>query len=385
MFTRLMVLLLSLLLAPAAGALHPLEPLDTSSPRATMKSFLVLTEEITQRYSDYRNSPSRATQEALIRRDSRAKDLIDLSQVPPAGRIEIGSDSFRLLWEVIARLELPDLAAIPDASHPGDGGKEAAPVTRWSIPRTRITIARVEKGPRAGEFLFSPETVRDARHFYEMTRELPYLRPIPIGSPVRRAELFAGWMIPSRWVEALPDWANTPVLGMIFWKWFVLLLLFGFTFGTVIAVFRWTRRRPWDGSLRSYLRYLSTPLAILVLARLLRFLFWYQIPLTGVAAQAPDYFIHIAYNVAAIWIVWLTASWIAEAIITSPRVRPESLDADLIRLAARSIGLIAIFVLLFRVAYNVGIPVYGLVAGAGVGGLAIALAARSTLEDFLER
>jgi MscS family membrane protein len=34
-------------------------------------------------------------------------------------------------------------------------------------------------------------------------------------------------------------------------------------------------------------------------------------------------------------------------------------------------------------AHNLGIPVYGLVAGAGVGGLGIALAARSTLENFL--
>ncbi len=37
----------------------------------------------------------------------------------------------------------------------------------------------------------------------------------------------------------------------------------------------------------------------------------------------------------------------------------------------------------FKIVHNLGVPVYGLVAGAGVGGLAIALAARSTLENFM--
>ncbi len=66
-----------------------------------------------------------------------------------------------------------------------------------------------------------------------------------------------------------------------------------------------------------------------------------------------------------------------------PRISSKGLDAHLIRLAARSIGFGAVVVLLFRVAHAVGIPVYGLVAGAGVGGLAVALAARSTLENFM--
>jgi MscS family membrane protein len=42
-----------------------------------------------------------------------------------------------------------------------------------------------------------------------------------------------------------------------------------------------------------------------------------------------------------------------------------------------------VVVLLFRVANEIGIPAYGLVAGAGVGGIAVALAAKSTLENFM--
>jgi len=124
------------------------------------------------------------------------------------------------------------------------------------------------------------------------------------------------------------------------------------------------------------------PLGTLAVAMLLRYFFQNQINLTGAAAGVPEYFIEVAYGIALVWVIWLTASWIAEAIITSPRISSESLDANLLRLAARAVGTVALLVLAFDVLHDVGIPIYGLVAGAGVGGLAVALAAKSTLENF---
>jgi MscS family membrane protein len=122
---------------------------------------------------------------------------------------------------------------------------------------------------------------------------------------------------------------------------------------------------------------------VFILAALLRYFFQNQINLTGAAAGVPDYLIEATYGVAVVWLIWLTASWIAEAIIASPRINPQSLDANLTRLAARAVGTVATLVLAFEVAQRFGIPVYGLVAGAGVGGIAVALAAKSTLENFM--
>jgi MscS family membrane protein len=108
-----------------------------------------------------------------------------------------------------------------------------------------------------------------------------------------------------------------------------------------------------------------------------------QLNVTGAAAGLPDYLREIAEGIAAVWIVWLTASWVADSLVASPRIDPRSLNANLLRLTARTAGLVAALVLLFRVAHDLGVPVYGLVASAGVGGLAVALAARSTLENFM--
>lgn len=50
---------------------------------------------------------------------------------------------------------------------------------------------------------------------------------------------------------------------------------------------------------------------------------------------------------------------------------------------SRFVGIIAILALLFQILNEIGVPVYGLVTGAGIGGIAIALAAKSTLENFM--
>ena len=68
-----------------------------------------------------------------------------------------------------------------------------------------------------------------------------------------------------------------------------------------------------------------------------------------------------------IWLIWLTTSWIAELAITSPKIRTEGLTAQMVRLAARSVGVLAIFALIMLIAHEVGVPVLGLVAGAGAG------------------
>jgi hypothetical protein len=72
------------------------------------------------------------------------------------------------------------------------------------------------------------------------------------------------------------------------------------------------------------------------------------------------YLVKLASGAALVWILWVSVTWIAEAIIASPRIQPESLDAHLIRLAARTFGILAVLVLLLRVADDIGIPVHGL-------------------------
>jgi MscS family membrane protein len=363
-----------------------LSPPETSSPRATFSSFLELTDRIAERYAEYREAPSARTQSAFLHTLEQGLHLMELSGIPPAAQHEIATATIIWLWEIIARVDLPALEAIPDATDvAGDGALGDQPA-RWRLPDTGIVIERVEEGPRAGEFLFSPQTLAAARGYAELARELPYRRASrleDVKDLSATALGFSGWMLPPRWIEQLPDWARQPVAGQVIWKWVALVISLAVTVTLLTLVLRWTQSRPWDARLGTLLRRLSAPLALLGSMQLLRTFLDDQVQVTGMVTAWPDYLAELGRVLALIWVVLLLSRWIPEALLASHRHRDESVDASLIRWLARVMALLIILTLLFATAQALGIPVYGLVAGAGVGGLAIALAARPTLENFI--
>jgi len=86
---------------------------------------------------------------------------------------------------------------------------------------------------------------------------------------------------------------------------------------------------------------------------------------------------------ALAWLAWRFTGVVAEAILSSPRFGPQSLDAHIIRAGISLFGIGATAALLVMGADRVGMPVYGIVAGLGVGGLAVALAAQPTIENLI--
>ena len=73
----------------------------------------------------------------------------------------------------------------------------------------------------------------------------------------------------------------------------------------------------------------------------------------------------------------------AEMVIASPRISERSLNAHLLRLIARTAGVLGVIAIVVYVSNELGVPLYGIVAGLGVGGLAVALAVRPTLENVI--
>ena len=150
---------------------YPLEPPNTSSPQDTLRSFLRYANEAIQHW---RKEDSAAVVNHAGRRALRSLDLSDL---PPAVRQELGVEKLLLLKEILDRVEIP-----PSAEIPGIAEVAALPdLKRWVIPRTEIEIVRVPEGPLEGEFLFSAATVADLEHFYALSEHLPYKREASIG------------------------------------------------------------------------------------------------------------------------------------------------------------------------------------------------------------
>ncbi len=381
-FRSLLCFLLMLLVHDAALAQHPLEPLDTSSPRATLSQFLKAADEIGRQAVIYKDDPNREQFFSVVRAFQPVRECFDLSAIPETARREQSGEAIVLLWEVLSRIELPPLEQVPDRAAMKERVAAGEP-DKWTIPHTDITLARITEGDHAGEYLFSASSVALLPQLYQKVGKLPYVREMTIDHPRRLHKLWAGWMIPPRVIESLPGWLVAEVGDQVIWKWLaVLLILFVLLFVTW-RVHRRARRAATGESWRKNLRPLAAPASFLLLMSVAEYLVRVQVGITGVATDAVQILFPALTYLAMAWLVWQGALFIAETIIRSPRISDQGLDAHLLRLLARVVGLCAVLAILFWGGNRLGLPLYGLIAGVSVGGLAVALAGQGTLENFL--
>jgi MscS family membrane protein len=359
---------------------YPLEPVDTSSPRATLTSFFAELEGAWGVFRDeYWETPSYEIYLDIIHGAGRTLRTLDLSEVAPSARIEVGYEAFTLLYETLARLELPPIEEIPDAS----AFEHTEGPAKWTIPHTDITIARVTEGTRKGEFLFSPATIERVHEFYQRTRALPYKRDVPVENTARVRQLHPGWWVSMATIESLPEWMKRVVFNQAVWKWGAFAVMAIIASVLVLLVYRIARGEVSENLVTDYFRRLAAPIFVLLLIPGVAFLITEQINLVGAVAKYLLLILQTIKYLLATWVAWLGSLLVAEMLIASPKVEDDSLNAQLLRLSARIIGITIGLTIIFYGANQIGLPVVGVLAGVGVGGLAIALAAQDSLKNLL--
>jgi len=107
-----------------------------------------------------------------------------------------------------------------------------------------------------------------------------------------------------------------------------------------------------------------------------------QVNITGAVLAALQPFFDSIFYVAAAWGAVLAGRLVINAILTSPRIDLTLLSADFIRLIGRLLSFAVILIIAAIWLNSLGIPVLGVLAGLGIGGIAVALAAQTTIEDF---
>jgi len=393
------VLLLSLWLSTAAWAdsNHPLEPTDLSSPRATLSSFLATGDATFKHIRDeHWKESSRVAEEHLRKFNVSLHRMLDLREFPPAARYDFGRDVSVYLYEVLSRIELPPEADIPDAAayaetekgkieatdtDPESEKKTVGESDSWTIPHTEITLVRITDGPQKGQFLFSSSTVLRAQDFFEKVSTLPYRRVVPIKNYIQKRHNLNRLFAPST-IERFPEWLKRAVFQQAVWKWLAMAIVVALVALVIRCVHLLALRRTTGSTLKRYLLSLATPFALLV-ASVVFDLLNREINLTGWASGGITWLSHAIRYFAVVWFSWTGPMIIAEGIISSPRIPDQSLNAHLLRLLARSLGIVAAIVIVLIISKQLGAPLYGMVAGLGVGGLALALAAQPTIENFI--
>jgi MscS family membrane protein len=383
-----------LTLVPLSGSfaqtpeLHPLEPPDTSSPRATLQSFIVSMQEASEAFNSlmatYRNQPglyfSPAAQEQFARLNSlmiRAERCLNLSEMAPAIKEKVGLESQLFLKEIFDRIELPPLESMPDA-----GAMAMAGLDRWRIPHTELVIARVKEGNQAGEFLFSHETLKRLPEFYEKVKHLPYKAGSWEGVYEFYTTIGKSRWVPWKLTDRLPSWAKAKVGEQALWRWIVLGSAFVGTLSVLIILARWSGERAGGHQIRRNGRRLVMTVSVGLAAWFLDFL-KDAINITGGVHDIIATILGAVIYLAAAWAILLIGNITAEIMVASPKIKERSLDEAMARLATKILSFAIAGVFTLYGAQALGLPVLPLLAGLGVGGLALALAAQPTIENFI--
>ena len=351
----------------------------TDSPRATLTSFLRLRDELEQTLRSYRLHKSRELAEKVHVIISQFHELLDLSSVPQSLRDEIGTETTEYLLDILGRVELPNLESVPDE----DAFDDAVSPAKWRIPDTPIWIVQADKGAREGEFLFSESTVMVAPRFYQGIKDLPLQTSLPIISWHRAMRQITGPMIPAAVLRSVPQslrdfWLDTPK-----WKVMAVVLISALATLLLFLFHRAINRREIENRVGFLLRRALTPLTILAVVWSLKDFIDNQIFVSGAFSAVVVDMATILINAGAVWLLWLVMLAIFERIVQARGIPEDSFDAQLWRLGARTIGTLASVVIIGNAAQELGLPLYSVVAGLGVGGLAVALAIRPTLENLI--
>ena len=384
---------------------NPLRPVDTSSPRATLQSFVVTMDEIylgmrdvLQEYAAsqrlYLTPDERRKRFEVLSTTAKAIEVLDLSGIPPILRDTVAPERAIQLKEIFDRIEFPSFESIPDQDVVARASSK-----RWRLPGTEIDIALIENGPRSGQYLVSADTVDRLPEFYGRVEKLPY-KPGPaaeLSDVYRRmaggaATIYDAYssspiglerIVPIRWMLAFPAWAKARIAGVASWQWLGLITGLVVCVGFVYGVYRLgsflASRRPEESGPGWHA--LLTPLAIILVSALIPVL-CAILRISGTPRVVITFVQTGALYLSAAWLSMIGAGLLADAIVVSERLRQQSLDSQLVKLGMRFAGIAIAIGLLVQGSYELGFPAYSVLAGLGVGGLAVALAARDSLANL---
>ena len=315
------------------------DPLGRSTPQGTVVGFLkAMQREDYERAVDYldtRQTGKRAEQLALELNYILNEGLSTLTtalSVKPEGNLQDN---------------LPD-------------NRELVGTVKTKKGEYKILLERVQKESNPPVWLFSSETLKLVPQIYEEI-DIPWLeRHLPAAMAEYR---FAGQPL-YRWIIPLLVIPLVLVIGWLFTK-------------LLLALVRKPMRRRFGDVVMMKLRGIRNPLMLLFAAGAV-----FMLSLGSASLLARLFWTFLASTTAVVGLTWLFLYLIDAGAEIIERRRPEAanavirLSATLLKALAVIVGLVVIFY------YFAGINLTAVVAGLGIGGIAVAFAAQKSIENF---
>lgn len=396
-----------------------LKPVDTFSPLTTYEGFL---DSVNRAYMLVMetNTALRATPPTMTIGEAleiektaanflrRATGTLDLSQVPKALRQDVSIEAVLQLKETLDRMLLPPIDSIPNTQMVAAARKEANELSsqtiapfRWRIPNTQIEIVEILEGERQGQFLFSAGTVRGISDVYQRIKDLSYRQAefggieLEYRSPQLSPGFYqhyistSGYLISQarflgRLVDDLPDWFKKLYAGQTVWQWigFILSVIATALVAYGANRYIWRLANRVKPPLHDWLKLLSPIIVLIIVIAVGKFIDE-DLKFSGDIHAAIATVIASIVFVLAAWAVYVLCKAVAETIIATPKIQHQSSEAALLRIGARVIGFLVAAWIIIDGIRALGADLIPLLAGLGVGGIAVALAAQSTIANFI--
>lgn len=353
-----------------------LESADTTSPRGTLVSFIEAMHEIY--VAGTSDPPMRRGSPRSKSLRNRAFRCLDTSEFAPAVHDSMTREAAVCLKEILDRVELPSIKTIPDLTAVEEEG-----ITKWTLDKTEIKIVKITEGPREGEFLFSSDTVARAKDFYDVAKGDEYQKR-ELVTPYFYRKLISD---PGPWVPKalIPNWSMQRVWGQAIWQWFGLSIVLTASIGIMLAIYMFGRRYTMKvrSNLARYVIAILFPLSALLIPAIAQDIVTQQLNIYGNLVVTVTAALQIFFLVALTIMVISVGNRVAEVVIATSWIKPRRMDSQLVRLVCRIASIGAATVVVLEGGRQLGIPLTTLVAGAGVGGLTLALAAQDSLKNIL--
>ncbi len=365
-------------IASADRELHPLQPVDVSSPRATLESFIQDNSKAASAYMAGDLQEAKIYVNRLLQCLNLDKELPDLKRA-------VGFESILYLVEVLHRIEMPSFTDVPDQQ-----AVQEQKITSWTIPYTPITIGLVKDQSSTKRFLFTPDTVKQAPELYNRVKQLPYLWGTEGMGAYSELTSHGGLFITRKFVKLLPGWAIKHFGGVRLWQWVGLII---FVLGGVLIIlltYTYGRKalEELDRRFGSNLKYsaggLFLPVGLILFAKTGLWFVIYGLHIFNAAIYMPIALaLLLVLYLGGIWFVGAVLNRISAAVIFVGGFAKGGMDTQLIRLGFEILALIVIGILAIDFGARLGLPTYSMVTGLGIGGLAVALAGREALSNLI--
>lgn len=366
-------------LSPVDSASAAVYPMALSSPRDLMWALGRAIDE----YREVLETEGRTynNRERLDWIQERIAYCFDLSDIDPLFQNSKATDAAVHLRELMRRVPLPVWESLPDATDIAKLPTNEQP-TWYRFHDVPIQLIKLPSGDRKGKWVVSIETRERAAEAFDRVR---HVHPIAGEGDLIRPHFFEpGWIIPSGMIQGLPSWAGNRLWEQSIWQWLVAFLSALIITGGLITLYfvtcgRSKNKHSIGHRFSSLIFFMLTGLAMVWFEWFLQ----YHVFLHGLILEIFALAATAVMSGAFVYAILILGVLVAELIIASPRISPKGLDAAFIRIIARGISILIALLVFFQILAQVGFSPTTILAGAGVTGLAVALAAQDTLKNFL--